>query len=211
MVTTETVAVVVTGVAAVTTGVYAYLGGLRNVEVVRSRTPFVKKTVLYKCFFGSYSNLSQWFKEICCVLEGIKCPIIGIYYDDPRELKKRYGSDDKARTLLSVCIDDAPADKREELRKKFEEKGFREKELIGGEAAEADFRLRGGLLRIPSILVYAAKVYPQIETFRQKNGLPPSGVLEYNTGFDVRCFTPYDKAVADDWLLPEIVERDALK
>mmetsp|Transcript_145 Transcript_145/g.444 ORF Transcript_145/g.444 Transcript_145/m.444 type:complete len:217 (+) Transcript_145:246-896(+) len=212
MVDAMTVAVAGAGLAAVVTGLYAFLGGLRKVEVVRSRTPFTKTRVVYKLFFGSYSNLSEWFKEVFDLLDNeSKCPTIGIYYDDPGQLKRDYGSDKDARALLGISIDDIPAEKREEVKRRFEAKGYKEREIMGGEAAEADFRLRGGLLTIPSILVYASKVYPKLEEFRQKNNLPPSGALEYSVGYKLRVFTPFDKAVADDWFLPEIVEKEPAK
>ncbi len=158
------------GIFIVVLGAYmGYLGFFNSVDfTIREMGPY---QLVYREHRGDYSGTGVIQKEIYKALlndEKIRTTRgFGIYYDDPRQVKK-----ENLRSIAGCILEEKDYQNIESLKKKYSIMEFHKTRAV---VTEFPFRGRG------SILAGVLKVYPRLDEYTKERGYAPAPVMEiYN-------------------------------
>ncbi|TAL29410.1 MAG: hypothetical protein EPN93_21595 [Spirochaetes bacterium] len=162
----KSVVIAATAVLLVSVGTLAYLGFFGGVEVnERVMGPY---QLVFREHRGDYGGTALIQDEICgSLLDSEKITAtrsFGLYYDDPRDVKK-----ENLRSIAGCILDEADYPKIPELRKRYQIREYPRAHCL-----VAEFPYKGVL----SVFVGVIRVYPRLDEFIKEKRLRKGPVME---------------------------------
>uniref|UniRef100_A0A7S3EEJ9 GyrI-like small molecule binding domain-containing protein n=1 Tax=Rhodosorus marinus TaxID=101924 RepID=A0A7S3EEJ9_9RHOD len=197
-------AVVLSGVAA-----YGYAGGFRNVRAQEGDIGLAGKTAMLKIQVGPYEKLSPLFTEVFELECSPDVRRLGIYFDDPMDMKKEFGDCEGSRAMVGVVLEDIPAEEREAFASKLTAAGFEKYTLVSGNCLYSKFRLRCWPMFVPSLLLYLKKVYGELHRAADAKGAHLKYIIEvYEETYNVITYAPLEASTLSQMEYPSIKALD---
>ena len=146
--------------------VLAYFGAFHNVTI---RTESVGgETVVYKSVLGDYRQTASVSDEVYYYLQDelkiVTYKGIGLYYDDPKKVKK-----EELKSDVGCVIEPEDVEKLENADCKY-----KIKKLPVQESAVTEFPFKG----FPSVILGLIKVYPKMNRYVIGNSIAPKPSVE---------------------------------
>ncbi|XP_025106586.1 testis-expressed protein 264-like [Pomacea canaliculata] len=168
-----------------------YSGLFEKVEVGAGKPPIGEAVIAYKFARGPYKEAGPLFTEVCKIAPKNKC--LGIYYDDPKTVEASC-----LRYIVASVLSEGGGEVDEELKKKFEEEGFKVISL-----PEVDYAVRTTFPHVSTLSIFIAisKVYPQLAEYIKEHKLCAHPFLEIYQDNTIYFMAPLSKH--EDFYVPE--------
>lgn len=161
----KVVIIIIVSVLLLLTLIYAYFGGFKKVMPEISRQG--GETAVYEAITGDYKQSGAVMDRVYYSLRDTynieTYKGFGIYYDNPKNTEKS-----KLRSEAGCIIEPGDVDKVNAISGNFKVKVIPEKEYL-----TAEFPYKGKM----SVMVGLSRVYPAINKYVRKNGLPQEGAV----------------------------------
>eukprot|EP00189_Rhodosorus_marinus_P013438 CAMPEP_0184743632 /NCGR_PEP_ID=MMETSP0315-20130426/6506_1 /TAXON_ID=101924 /ORGANISM="Rhodosorus marinus, Strain UTEX LB 2760" /LENGTH=221 /DNA_ID=CAMNT_0027215035 /DNA_START=177 /DNA_END=842 /DNA_ORIENTATION=+ len=197
-------AVVASGLAA-----FGFVGGFKKVRVQEGNVGLSGKTGMLKIQVGPYEKLAPLFSKVFELDCSPNVRRLGIYYDDPMDMKKEFGDVEGSRAMVGIVLEDIPAEDRDTIATKLAAAGFEKYPLVSGNCLYAKFRLRCWPFFVPSLLLYLKKVYGEVGRAAKEKGVHLKYFIEvYEETYNVFTYAPLEAATLERMDYPSIKALD---
>lgn len=194
---------------------FTYVGAFHPTEISIGKTSFRQLHVRYKLHVCAYvGNVATYTNEMIEELrldarERRSVRIFYIYYDNPRNVREKYGTDSLCRWLIGVVMDDEErklltTEGFTSLEKELHEKNYKPFCIKGGDVVRTVFPLKlNKNVRALNHTIRVQQVFPLLKRFLVSQGVKEHYVCELYYNGVCETVMPLSKDHSRTWLVDE--------